>query len=94
MEMTVVIQYILTSAQSFGSQDYYNNSLMRIRGLAGVLFCENEQTWTKRIIVCSEESTWVPREAEEGLRATAGKRATTLLLLYPYSVLLLSVSFS
>ena len=28
MEMTAVIQYILTSAQSFGSQDYYNNLLM------------------------------------------------------------------
>ena len=36
--------YILTSAQSFGSQDYYNKSLMTIPGLAGVLFCENEQT--------------------------------------------------
>ena len=44
MEMIAVIQYILTSAQSFGSQDYYNNSLMTILGLAGVLFCENEQT--------------------------------------------------
>ena len=43
-EMTAVIQYILTSAQSFGPQDYYNKSLMMILGLAGVLFCENEQT--------------------------------------------------
>ena len=38
-EMTAVIQYILTSAQSFGSQDYYNKSIMTIVGLAGVLFC-------------------------------------------------------
>ena len=44
MEMTAVIQYILTSVQLFGSQDYYNKSLMTILGLAGVLFCENEQT--------------------------------------------------
>ena len=44
MEMTAVIQYILTSAQSFGSQDYCNKSLMTILGLAGVLFCENEET--------------------------------------------------
>ena len=29
---------ILTSAQSFGSQDYYNKSLMMILGLACVLF--------------------------------------------------------
>ena len=43
MEMTDVIQYILTSVQSFGSQDYHNNSLMTILGLAGILFCENEQ---------------------------------------------------
>ena len=44
MEVTAVIQYILTSAQSFGSQDYHNKSLLAILGLAGVLFCENEQT--------------------------------------------------
>ena len=34
----------MTAAQSFGSPDYYNISLMTILGLAGVLFCENEQT--------------------------------------------------
>ena len=81
MEMTAVIQYILTSARSFGSQDYYNNSLMTILGIASLLFCENEETQTKRIIVCSEENTY-------------GKRVTTLLSLYPHSFLLLSVSFS
>ena len=43
-ETTAVIQYILTSAQSFGSQGYCNKSLMAILGLAGVLFSENEQT--------------------------------------------------
>ena len=37
-------QYILTAAQSLGSQDYYKKSRMTILGLAGVLFCENEQT--------------------------------------------------
>ena len=55
MAMTAAIQYILTSAQSFGSQDYYNKCLMTILGIAGVL-CENEQTWTKWIIVRSEEN--------------------------------------
>ena len=43
MDMTAAIQYILTAAQSLGSQVYYTNSRMTILGLAGVLFCENEQ---------------------------------------------------
>ena len=44
VEMTAVIQCILTVVRSFGSQDYYHKSLMKILGLAGVLFCKNEQT--------------------------------------------------
>ena len=44
VEMTAFIQYTLTAAQSFGSHDYYNKFLMTILGLAGTLFCENEQT--------------------------------------------------
>ena len=44
MGKTAVIQYILISAQSFGSQDCHNKSLMMILRFAGVLFCENEQT--------------------------------------------------
>ena len=43
MDMTVGIQYILTAAQSLGSQVYYKKSRMTILGLAGVLYCENEQ---------------------------------------------------
>ena len=43
MDMTTAIQYILTAAQSFGSQIYCKKSRMTILGLAGVLFCENEQ---------------------------------------------------
>ena len=43
MEMTAAIQYILTAAQSLGSEDCYKKSRMTILGLAGVLFCENEQ---------------------------------------------------
>ena len=43
MDMTAAIQYILTAAQSFGSQDYCRKSRKTILGLAGVLFCENEQ---------------------------------------------------
>ena len=40
IEMTAVIQYILTAVQSLGSQDYYTKSRMTILGLAGVLFCK------------------------------------------------------
>ena len=47
--MTVAIQCILTAAQSLASQDYYKKSRMTIFGLAGVLFCENEQAQTKWI---------------------------------------------
>ena len=43
MDMTAAIQYILTAAQSLGSQVYYKKSRMTVLGLADVLFCENEQ---------------------------------------------------
>ena len=43
VDMTSVIQYILTAAQSLGSQVHYKKSRMTILGLLGVLFCENEQ---------------------------------------------------
>ena len=43
MEMTAIIKYILTAAQSLGSSDYYKKSRITILGLAGVLFCDNEQ---------------------------------------------------
>ena len=43
MDMTASIQYILTAAQSLVCQVYYKKSRMTILGLAGVLFCENEQ---------------------------------------------------
>ena len=59
MDMTAAIQYILTAAQSLGSQDYYRKSRMTILGLAGVLFCKNEQAQTKWIIICSEDNTYL-----------------------------------
>ena len=59
MDMTAAVQYISTAAQALGSQDYYKKSQMTILGLAGVLFCENEQAQTKWIIVCSEENTYL-----------------------------------
>ena len=43
MDMMAAIRYILTAAQSLGSQVYNKKSQMTILGLPGVLFCENEQ---------------------------------------------------
>ena len=43
MDVTAAIQYILTAAQSLGSQVYYKKSRMKILGLAGAIFFENEQ---------------------------------------------------
>ena len=43
MDVTDIIQYILTASQSLGSQVHYKKSQMVILGLAGVLFCKNEQ---------------------------------------------------
>ena len=59
MDMTAAIKYILTAAQSLGSQDYYRKSRMTILGLAGVLFYENDQASTKWIIICSEENNYL-----------------------------------
>ena len=56
MDMMAAIQYILTAAQSLGSQVYYKKSQMTILGL---LFCENEQAETKWIIICSEGNTYL-----------------------------------
>ena len=44
MDIMAAIQYILTAAQSLDSQVYYKESRITIFGLAGVLFCEKEQT--------------------------------------------------
>ena len=55
----MVIQYSLTSVQSFGPLHYLlNKSPMIILGLAGVSFCKNEQTRIMRIIVCLKENTY------------------------------------
>ena len=60
MEITAAIHYILTTAQSFGSQDCYNKSLIMILNLADVLLCENEQKFIKRIIINrSKKNTYV-----------------------------------
>ena len=64
--MNDVIQYILTSVQSFGSQDYYNKSLMTILGIAGVLFCRMSRHGQNGLsFVPKKILTWVPWEARE-----------------------------
>ena len=69
--MSAVIQYILTSAQSFGSQDYNNMSPMTILGLAGVLFCKMSRHEQNGLFVPKKILTWVPKEA---LKAITGER--------------------
>ena len=66
---------------------------MTVLGLAGVLFCEKEQTNTENglLYVPKEILTWMFREARGGLKATVGNRVTTRLSLYPLSFLLFSV---
>ena len=72
MDMTAAIQYILTAAQSLGSQDYYRKSRMTILGLAGVLFCkttrhrQNGLSYVRKKIL-----TWMLREATGGLKASS-----------------------
>ena len=74
--MIDVFQYILTSAQSFGSQDYYNKSLMAILGLAGVLFCKMSRHRQNGLLsfVLKKILTWVPKEATGDVKAITGKR--------------------
>ena len=43
MKMMTAIQYILTAAQSLGSQDYCKKFRTTILGLDGLLFCNNQQ---------------------------------------------------
>ena len=93
--MTAAIRYILTAAQSLGSQDYYKKSRMTILGLAGILFCENEQAQTKWTILRTEKIlTWMLRETRGSQKATVGNRMTTRLSLYPHSFLFFYVSFN
>ena len=73
--MTAVIQYILISAQSFGSQDYYTKSLMTILGLAGVLFWKMRRHGQNGLLfVLKKILTCLPREARGGLKVISGKR--------------------
>ena len=73
--MPAAIQYILTAAQSLGSQNYYKKSPMTILGLAGVLFCKTSRHRQNGLsYVPKKILTWMLREAMGGLKATVGNR--------------------
>ena len=81
MERAAAIQYILTAAQSLGSQNYYKKSRTTILGLSGVLFWklasrdrQNGLSYVPKKIL-----TWMLREA---LEARTRNRVTTRLSLY------------
>ena len=83
MELAAAIQYILTAAQSLGSQDDYTKSRMTILGLAGELFCKTNKDGQNGLsYVPKKILTWMLREARGGLKATVHYRVTTSLSLY------------
>ena len=64
---------------------------MTILGLVRVLFCENEQTYTKWYVKL-KILTWMLMEARGGLEAAVGNGVTTRL--YPNNFLFLSFCFN
>ena len=76
MEMTAVLQYILTEGQWFGSQDYYKKSRY-----FGLLVYYSTKTSRHRqnglSYVPKKVLTWMLREAKGVLKATVGNRVTT-----------------
>ena len=94
MEMTAAIQYILTAAQSLGSQDYYKKSEMTILGLAGVFAKTSRHRQNGLSYGPKKILTWMLREARAGLKATVGNRVTTRLSLYLHSFFFFFVSFN
>ena len=82
MDMTAVIQYILTAAQSLGSQVYYKRSRMTILELAGVLFWKTSRHIQNGVsYVPKKILTWMLREARGGLKATVGNRVNLIITL-------------
>ena len=95
MVMTAAIQYVLTAAQSLGSQVYYKKSRMTILGFA----CANYSAKTSKhgqnrlSYVSKKILTWMLREAKGGLKATAGNKVKPDYH-FIRIVLFFSVSFS
>ena len=76
MEITAVIQYILTAAQSFGSQYYHTKCLMTILGLACVFYSAkmNRHRQNGSSFVLKKILTGVLKEAVGGLKTTATQK--------------------
>ena len=74
MELTAAIQYILTAAQSLGSQDYYKKSRMTIFRVASVKTSRHRQD--ELSYVPKKILTRILREARGGLQATVDNRVT------------------
>ena len=74
MKMMAAIQYILTAAQLLGSRDYYKKYRLMIRGIAGVLLCENEHRQNGLSHDPKKILTWMLREARGDLKTTVGNR--------------------
>ena len=75
MDMTAAIKYILTAAQSLGSQDYYRKSRMTILGLLAYYSAKTTRHRQNGLShVPKRIPTWMLREARGGLKATVGDR--------------------
>ena len=75
MDMTAAIQYILTAAQSLGSQVYYRSLEGRYLGLL-VYYSAKRSRHSQNGLsyVLKKILTWMLREARGGLKATVGNR--------------------
>ena len=75
IDITAAILYILTAAQSLGSQDYYRKSRMTTLGLADVLYCETSRHRQNGLSYAPKRIlTWMLGEARGGFTATVGNR--------------------
>ena len=75
MDMTAAIQYILTAAQSLGSQVYYKKSRMTILGLLVYYSVKTSRHRQNGLsYVPKKILTWMLREARGGLKGTVGNR--------------------
>ena len=75
-EYTAAIEYILTAAQSLGSQDYYRKSRMTYLGSLVYYSAKTSRHRQNGLSnVLKKILTWMLREARGGLKATVGNRA-------------------
>ena len=95
MDTTAAVQYILTAAQSSGSQVYYKTSRMTNLGLL-VYYSGKTSRHRQNELSCVPKKilTWMLREARGGLKATVGNRVKPDYHFIRKVFLFFSVSFS